>query len=621
MNFSKKNYELKKNNKNVVSKTYITLLIALFISLSTFAQGRGMNYKAVIKDGSGNVVASQVVKVRFSILDSDSNIDYQETHEPTTDANGIIVLSIGWGEYVSGSFWGIDWGNDFYFFKTDIDTLPFDDYVEFAEVIFNSVPYAYHAVKAYSAEIAENVTTKIDQLDDAKSDDDGSSVFIGQNAGLNDDGTNNRNVGVGFETLQANTFGYNNVANGHSALKANTEGHSNVANGANALLSNTTGYNNNATGSNALTANTEGYDNSATGFEALRFNTTGVGNTANGSAALRSNTSGNYNVANGNRALYSNTTGFKNTANGSFALTANTVGFLNTATGHEALKVNTTGARNTANGNFALGSNTSGDDNTANGVFALPFNNTGHSNTANGVEALFSNSTGHSNTAIGYSSLRFNNTGHSNTANGYEALFNNKGNQNTANGKEALHSNTTGYNNTASGYQALDQNITGHNNTAIGYNAQVTSSSASNQIRIGNTFIQSAVTQVAWTFPSDIRWKENVRALPYGLDMVMQLEPVDYVRKNNDAKTRDMGFIAQDVEALLAKIGYTDQGFLTKDDKGYLSIRYNDLLALLTKAMQEQQGIIETLSKDKSTLENTVNNLIARVEKIEANNQ
>ena len=103
--------------------------------------------------------------------------------------------------------------------------------------------------------------------------------------------------------------------------------------------------------------------------------------------------------------------------------------------------------------------------------------------------------------------------------------------------------------------------------------------------------------------------------------MVMQLEPVDYVRKNNDAKTRDMGFIAQDVEALLAKIGYTDQGFLTKDDKGYLSIRYNDLLALLTKAMQEQQGIIETLSKDKSTLENTVNNLIARVEKIEANNQ
>ncbi len=67
-------------------------------------------------------------------------------------------------------------------------------------------------------------------------------------------------------------------------------------------------------------------------------------------------------------------------------------------------------------------------------------------------------------------------------------------------------------------------------------------------------------------------------------------------------KHREMGFIAQDVEALLTKIGYTDQGFLHKDDKGYMSLRYNDFIALLTKAIQEQQEIIEGQNNKINTL-------------------
>ncbi len=167
------------------------------------------------------------------------------------------------------------------------------------------------------------------------------------------------------------------------------------------------------------------------------------------------------------------------------------------------------------------------------------------------------------------------------------------GSNNTAIGSEALYENTSGNLNTAIGYRALDENITGHNNTAIGFNAAVLSASGSNQVRIGNTEISYAGIQVDWSITSDKRWKDNIRELPYGLDMVMQLQPVDYIRKNNTNKTREMGFIAQDLEALLEKVGYTDQGFLTKDDNGYLSVRYNDLIALLTKAMQEQQAIID----------------------------
>ena len=65
--------------------------------------------------------------------------------------------------------------------------------------------------------------------------------------------------------------------------------------------------------------------------------------------------------------------------------------------------------------------------------------------------------------------------------------------------------------------------------------------------------------------------------------MLMKLKPVDYIRKNSENRTREMGFIAQDMEEVLTNINYNDQGFLTKDDEGHLNLRYNDIIALLTK--------------------------------------
>jgi len=41
---------------------------------------------------------------------------------------------------------------------------------------------------------------------------------------------------------------------------------------------------------------------------------------------------------------------------------------------------------------------------------------------------------------------------------------------------------------------------------------------------------------------------------------------------------------------------------LTKDDKGRISLRYNDLIALLTKGMQEQQELIENLTDENKAL-------------------
>jgi len=534
-----------------MKRKLLYLLPLLFVSLS-FAQ-QGINYKALIKDGSGNIVANQNITIQFLILKgAGMSLQYQETHSSMTDVNGIVIVNIGKGTPNSGIFGTIDWGNDDYYLNVKINTG--SGLTDMGTTQFMAVPYAL-----YATNIASN-GLKVNTLADGKSDANGSSLFLGKDAGLADDGTDNANLGVGFEALKSNSSGYDNTATGYQALRSNTTGFDNSAVGIGSLYSNTTGAENTANGAWALYANTTGNDNTANGYSALSSNTTGSRNTANGASALNKNTTGQYNTANGYLALLNSTT-------------AN----YNTALGSQALYQNTTGSSNTANGYLALYKNTLGNDNTASGRNALYSNTSGNANTANGYLALYNNTSGNFNTAYGRSSLEFYTIGNFNTAVGYNAL----------------NSMTTGTYNTAIGIDALRFITSGSNNIGVGNYAQVPNAEGSNQIRMGGANISYAGIQVAWTVTSDISWKKDIRELPFGLNMISKLRPVDYIRKNNENETREMGFIAQDVELTLKELGYDDQGFLTKDDEGRMSLRYNDFIALLTKGMQEQQQIIE----------------------------
>jgi hypothetical protein len=53
------------------------------------------------------VVANDLIQVQFTILQGATSV-YQETHSPTTDANGIVILNIGEGIPISGTFSTID---------------------------------------------------------------------------------------------------------------------------------------------------------------------------------------------------------------------------------------------------------------------------------------------------------------------------------------------------------------------------------------------------------------------------------------------------------------------------------------------------------------------------------
>jgi trimeric autotransporter adhesin len=105
--------------------------------------------------------------------------------------------------------------------------------------------------------------------------DAGDSVFVGYEAGLNDDASANLNVGVGYQALRQNTTGTLNTAHGYRALYLNTTGTHNTAHGYRALYNNQTGISNTAVGYAALYNNQTGAENVAVGFIAGRYISTG----------------------------------------------------------------------------------------------------------------------------------------------------------------------------------------------------------------------------------------------------------------------------------------------------------------------------------------------------------
>lgn len=479
---------------------------------------------------------------------------------------------------------------------------------------------------------------RINDLADGKSDNDGSdngsSIFLGVNAGANDNQTANNNVGIGYNTLQNNVSGSANTAVGSTALLSNTSGSNNSAFGRRALYSATTGSGNSAFGSQSLESNTTGYSNVAFGYQSLTSNTTGYYNTAIGYEALESNTTGNYNTALGYEALSSSSGSDNNTAFGYQSLEANTTGENNLAIGGNALQDNTSGNSNIAIGVNALSSNTTTSNNLAIGDSALLNNTTGLYNISIGNSSLQSNTTGYANTASGYEALYNNTTGYANVAISYGALYSNTtGRHNVAIGSSALHNNTSGAYNTAIGTSTSISNSIFDNTTALGYNAIPNSP---NQVRLGNSSVSVIGGYANWSNFSDRRLKTNIQENIVGLEFIKKLRPVSYnydmdaiarfentpdslrIREAEHLKAQEIqtGFIAQEVEQAAQEVGFDFHGIVKPyDENGTYALRYAEFVVPLVKAMQEQQDIIEAQEKELKALRSEVEAIKALLRK------
>ena len=103
-----------------MKKTVFTFLIAVLTVASLFSQApHRFKYQAVLRDGSGNIIASQNVPIQVTIHEGSATgtTKYQETFSPTTNQYGLVNLSIGAGVVVSGSFTSITWGTNSYLYS------------------------------------------------------------------------------------------------------------------------------------------------------------------------------------------------------------------------------------------------------------------------------------------------------------------------------------------------------------------------------------------------------------------------------------------------------------------------------------------------------------------------
>jgi hypothetical protein len=452
------------------------------------------------------------------------------------------------------------------------------------------------------------------------------------------------NTAVGHFSLYENISGNNNTAVGMDAMLKNTSGGHNVAVGAFALAANTEGTLNCAVGPASLTANTVGSSNTAVGASSLASSVSGVNNTAVGQGTLNATVSSGYNTAVGYQALYADTTGNGNTAVGSTSLTSNTSGEGNAALGATALLANTIGSRNTAVGAGALRESTEASDSTAVGYQALNASIGAGANTAVGASSLLHNTSGVENVAVGRLSLAQNTGGGGNTAVGSQALATANAASNTAIGALALFAVATGAANTAVGNSA-GYSAQGSGNVFIG-NLAGYSEAGSNRLYIANassgaliygqfdnrrvgidttgptatldvngqvrarTWSGSSATPVCRDATgvlvpcaSDARLKRNVVPLAGERDvlaLLAGLRAVSFDWDSPDARpagegTRDIGFIAQEVERVLPEVVHVEAD-------GYRSMDYAKLTALLVEAAKAQQREIEALKAEVAAL-------------------
>ncbi len=256
----------------------------------------------------------------------------------------------------------------------------------------------------------------------------------------------------------------------------------------------------------------------------------------------------------------------------------------------------------TAIGSDALRSNTSGRCNSAFGAETLCSNTTGCYNTAFGSQSLRSNTTGCWNVAVGLLNQFCVTTQCANVSVGNGALGTAVGCYNTGIGNSVMTGFViTGSFNTAVGNRAACNLTSGNNNIAIGSGAALATGASSNSVTLGNssiTTIRAAVTTI--TSLSDIRDKTDIIALPVGLDLVKNLNPVKFTwqqREPNEVKDgkSEAGFIAQELQQAEDQFNADYLGLVYDDNPEKLEASPGKLIPVLVKAIQELSAKVDEL--------------------------
>ena len=414
------------------------------------------------------------------------------------------------------------------------------------------------------------------------------------------------NIGVGSVALGQDTIasGALSLAGGYGSQAT---GDASIALGVNNISSNT--------GSVSI-----GITNTASGYGSLAF---GSSNTASGTG---STAFGQESVASG---IDSTAFGLKSLASGSYS-TAFGLSILpgNVTCSAAGASVPVTTADGFGSTAFGACTNASAPISTAFGFGSIA---NGISSTAFGTSTVASGSTstafGNFNTASGENSTAF---GSDNTASGLSTVA--FGYNNTASGEN---STAFGSNNTASAQLStalggsIDLQATATNSVGINLDSSVSQTVANANIMVimggnvgigttapagtldvdGTTYLRTTSASVAGDSAvcrnasgeitvntsattcsvSSQRYKNSIEDLGIGIDFVNGMRAVSYQRNSDNAQ--EIGFIAEEIAALDSRLV-----FYEADGTTVRGVKYEQITAVLTKAIQDQSGKLEGIN-------------------------
>ena len=273
-----------------------------------------MSYQAVVRNAANQLVINQNVGVKFSILKSSATgaVVYAETQNSTTNSNGLFTTNIGSGTVISGSMASINWANDVYFIKSEIDLAGGSNYTITGTQQLLSVPYALNAKNGIpNGGTANQVLAKVDGTDyTTQWITPSSGTTLPTQTGNDGKVLTTNGSTLSWETpnatpSQLEVFTTASGAKSYRIFERDTNNYGTLGNDAVDLsYSDQNGSNNGATGNGTFTA---GYNNKASADGAVAL---GALNNASG---LTSTALGVANTASGQAATVS---GFQNTASG-----------------------------------------------------------------------------------------------------------------------------------------------------------------------------------------------------------------------------------------------------------------------------------------------------------------
>jgi hypothetical protein len=157
-------------------RVFLITFCAIIASLSLYAQSpESFNYQAVLRDGSGELIANQEVEIQISIINNNAGGAelYSETHTKTTNAYGLVNILVGTGT-TSDNFSDIDWAADKRFIGVKVDAG--SGLTDLGAFELLSVPYSLHASTASNFS-SENIYIPQPDTLFAVKDNSGNVVF------------------------------------------------------------------------------------------------------------------------------------------------------------------------------------------------------------------------------------------------------------------------------------------------------------------------------------------------------------------------------------------------------------------------------------------------------------